>query len=1551
MTGMQESRTGATLQADLFDIVFENSPNILMLVDNDVRIERINRTGSQFAGAPHEKLIGLLGGEVFRCVNSFNGKGCGRNPECGDCPVRTRITRSFQKGETILNEEGRLTVRNEAQEVPVDFLISTVPVKVSNEIKVLVTIVDITERKKSEEELRKSKLALEEAERLVHLGHYEIDVTTGETIWSDEIFNIFGLDPSEGEPTVEAYERFVHPEDRSKVNEHFEESARNGVPFDLTYRIIRTDSKIRYVRSNASVIRNDPENLKLFGTFQDITELKQAELALEESESLYHDLVETAQDLIWQCDWEGRYVYLNPAWEGVLGYNLDEMLGKPFTDFQPPEYAKRDTDAFLRLMSGDTLARHETVHLTKDGREVQLVFKAKAVHDSQGNIIGIRGTAYDNTEREQVERGIREYTAQLESIREVGLELASQLDLNVLLRFIAKKAVGLLDASAGGVYLYRPEEDVLEWSVGINSPLPAASVLKRGEGLAGKVWLSGTSMSVDDYLHWEGRAEAYDRFAIGAAVAAPIFLRHDDGKDEFLGVLSVDRTDAFSEADLKLLSFFTTQAAVAIRNAQLYDLAQHEIEERARAEHSLRRHADELAALQKTILEITQSHTLGETLKFIVERAADLVGASGGGLYLNEPEQQQVRCVVSYNTVKDYTGTTLPYGVGAAGQIAQTGRALIIDDYRTWLDRADAYEEEQPFQAVMSAPLLWQGNVAGVLHMLRDSSQKFTQEDLNLLTLFANHASVAVENARLYTSIEQELSERKRAEEALRNSSYLLKESEKIASMGHYVLDIDTGVWESSDSLNVLFGIDEEFESNIEGWLQIVHPYDREFMAAYFAHEVVENHQEFDCEYRIVRLADGITRWVHGLGRLEFDGNGNLIRMIGNIQDITERKIAELALQEREAKLQSIFRAAPVGIGMILDRVIQEVNQSLCQLTGYTREELIGQNALMLYPSIKEYEYVGTEKYRMIKKMGVGTVETHWKCKNGEIRNILLSSVPLDLGDLSKGVTFTALDITSRKQVEDSLRKKTDELESLFSISSHLRVAKSADEMLSLVLVEMQRVLHSDSNAVILLEPDDGSFILALADGPISTNNGIKLKIGEGISSLVMQTRKPYVTDNLSEDPNKASHFQSDDNLGPAVFVPVVSELEFLGVLLSARSLEHGNRSFSTSEVQLLTAIGEMVGNALRRTRLYDQALKRLQHVQTLHSIDMAISANLDLSVTLDLLLTQGIAQLNVDAGSILLLNPHTHMLEYAAGHGFRSKDIKSTRLRLGDGLPGKVALERRVLQNSRLPELEGLARKYLLEEGFNSYLAAPLIAKGQIHGVMEVFTRKSVLAEDEQLGFLETLATQAAIAIDNSLLFHDLQRSNFELEMAYDATIEGWSRALELRDQDTEGHTLRVTEMTLQLAQAMGVKSSDLIHMRRGGLLHDIGKMGVPDRILLKPGKLDGEEWEIMKRHTIYAFEMLWPIEFLRPSLDIPRYHHERWDGTGYPNQLKGEQIPLSARLFAVADVWDALTSDRPYRKARSEKEAFEYITAQAGKHFDPRVVEAFLILRSKNR
>jgi putative nucleotidyltransferase with HDIG domain len=235
------------------------------------------------------------------------------------------------------------------------------------------------------------------------------------------------------------------------------------------------------------------------------------------------------------------------------------------------------------------------------------------------------------------------------------------------------------------------------------------------------------------------------------------------------------------------------------------------------------------------------------------------------------------------------------------------------------------------------------------------------------------------------------------------------------------------------------------------------------------------------------------------------------------------------------------------------------------------------------------------------------------------------------------------------------------------------------------------------------------------------------------------------------------------------------------------------------------------------------------------------------------------------------------------------------------------------------------------------------LIAKGHIKGVLEIYSRHFLSTNAEWQNFLETLAGQAAIAIDNATLLADLQRSNEELTQAYVTTLDGWVRTLGLRDFETEDHTHRVTDMTIRVAEAVGIAESELIHIRRGALLHDIGKMAVPDHILLKSGPLDDQEWSIMQRHPIDAYQLLYPIAYLRPALEIPYCHHEKWDGSGYPRGLHADEIPISARLFAIADVWDALRSDRPYRRAWSEDKAIEYLKDQSGLHFDPYVLEAF--------
>jgi GAF domain-containing protein len=458
------------------------------------------------------------------------------------------------------------------------------------------------------------------------------------------------------------------------------------------------------------------------------------------------------------------------------------------------------------------------------------------------------------------------------------------------------------------------------------------------------------------------------------------------------------------------------------------------------------------------------------------------------------------------------------------------------------------------------------------------------------------------------------------------------------------------------------------------------------------------------------------------------------------------------------------------------------------------------------------------------------------------------------------------------------------------------------------------------------------------------------------LSGWVAVHRQPL---NLPDLENEPHYKPTDPELKSALMAPVERDEQLLGILTVFSTQPY---AFDSADERLLQLFANQAAVAMENAQLLSQTQHQLERIQALHDIDLAITASVSLKVTLKILLEQVLKRLEMDAAGILVYNPHSMELEPTTSLGFQtigmypagnrnvsSRDWVSNRpLRLGESMAGKAALERQLVNIDDIDSHPGLSeREHLFSNhGFSSYFAIPLISKGELKGVMEVLHRTPFVPDKDWIAFLYTLGNQATIAIDNASMFDNLQRSNLELSLAYETTLEGWAKALEMRDMETEGHSQRVTDLTLRLGRAMDINETTLVHVRRGALLHDIGKMGIPDSILLKPAALSEEEWDIMKRHPVYAYELMAPIAYLRPSVDIPYCHHEKWDGSGYPRGLKGEQIPLAARVFAVVDVWDALLSDRPYRPVWQRQEVLEYIRAQSGSHFDPQVVEAFFKL-----
>lgn len=371
----------------------------------------------------------------------------------------------------------------------------------------------------------------------------------------------------------------------------------------------------------------------------------------------------------------------------------------------------------------------------------------------------------------------------------------------------------------------------------------------------------------------------------------------------------------------------------------------------------------------------------------------------------------------------------------------------------------------------------------------------------------------------------------------------------------------------------------------------------------------------------------------------------------------------------------------------------------------------------------------------------------------------------------------------------------------------------------------------------------------------------------------------------------------------------------------------------------------------------YSRIERSLHRMTALRNVDLAITTHTDQASMAEAILSHIVESAEIEAAVLFVPNLPT------PGRPRGTGPLSALRLAGIAGLPesaldGNVLNWQMVMVNHVFQSTQALYINDLRQDphpgaqmlaraaGLHTCAVLPLLAHGQAKGVLQFFPHDGHAPDPDWQTFFQSLALQAAIGIDHVEMLENLKHTNRELASAYDETIKGWAQALELRDKETRGHAGRVTELTVRLATAMGLTGDALDHIRRGAFLHDIGKMAIPDSILGKTGGLTNDDWITMRQHPTIGYRMLSNIGYLKPALDVVLCHHEKWDGSGYPRGLRGEEIPLSARIFAVVDVWDALTNNRPYRLAWPDDEVRMYLQKESGKQFDPRIVDQFLKL-----
>ncbi len=1462
---------------------------------------------------------------------------------------------------------------------------------------------DTSWRKQIEQALRQSEERYRTlVEQLPGVVYLDLLDGKGTTLFvSPQIESLLGVSVAEWmQGGLSVWMKVIHPDDRQRVIEAYLQACRSGQPCNLEYRVITPQGQLRWIQENEHLLKTEDGTLLVQGIMFDITERKRAEQALQESERMLREAQRIAG--------LGSYMLDIPSGVWQSSEMLDQIFGidasyphtvQGWLDRVHPH----DRERMSRYFQEEVLGRGQPFDATyrilraSDGEERLVHGLGRLEFDAGGRPVRMYGTIQDITEQNRQQRLV-------EAQAMLARALAETHDLQTLLEHVLEAASHAIPVAEKGSILLREADGRLRIRalIGYHDPRLRDFAFASDSGYSARAArlrqpLILSDVRADAEIRYDGEIE--EARQILSAIAVPLIVN-----EQVIGVISLDSTrrNAFRQEDLQQLSTFATIAALLLERVRLF----HELSRRVVELEMLYESGLALSQIlrpheigQKLIRLLAQRmnwhHTTVrlyhpdqdrfEVLAFnlpglealdeeeIKRRFQQSVSRPGEGLSGWAFQQGQIICLGDVTSDPHYletfpgirSGLYVPIQAGrrklgvlsiestepnAFDESDRRLAATLATQAAIALENARLFEEIR--QRAMEQEVIYRASQALLMAHLEQRAicQAIHQAVEQLMPCEAFVIVLAGNEGEAYQAVYLYDLGQEYPPQSVPWGQGL---SGKVISEGQAILIPDTqqmtvpGLhFGSQEPIRSILAVPLRVGERVIGMVSAQsyqsqafterHRVLLETLAAQMA-VVLENARLFEEARRRVRELETMNRLSVAL------------RAISRVEEMLA-VVLEETLHALNVSVGSIYLLEEQR-GILIPIIARGWLADLSERAIWPGEGIVGtvfeRGEPYLSPEFTSDPLALSEpREHLPRGWGGVCVPIHSFEKT---LGAMVIAVPADrrLTDNEVRLLSTLAEMTGnalhRMRLYESTRQQAEEFAALYEVNLRLSQQHDLNSLLQVIVDTAANLIQADAAGVYLYEPHDQVLEMIVSSSE-TMPVGTRLRLGEGLSGRVAERRQPMRLENYALWEHRAEAFENM-SIRAALAVPMLFGGELIGVLI-VHEVAPSSRIFSEQDERLLSLLATQAAAAVRSTRLHLETERRLQHLQALREVDRAISASLDLHLILNTVLSHVLSQLGVDAADILLFNPLQQTLDYAAGLGFRTPIIQKTALRLGEGQAGRAALERcRVfLPNLRDGDAIFTRTSLVTSEGFQAYGCVPLLSKGDLKGVLEVFHRSPLAAQAEWLSLLETLAGQAAIAIDNSQMFERMQRNNAELSLAYETTLEGWARAMTLRDNETEEHTRRVADMAVALAQAMGLSQEEIVHIRRGALLHDIGKIGVPDSILLKAGPLTEEEQAIMRRHPLLAYEMLRPIPYLRRALDIPYYHHERWDGSGYPLGLKGEQIPLAARIFAVVDVFDALTSDRPYRKAWPIEQALDYLRQESGKTLDPQVVEVFL-------